>query len=310
MMNKYPIEHILCITLSNIGDVVMTTPVLHALHQQYPNAVIDIVGDARSDSLFKHLPFLGQMIRKQKGASLSQTIQLIRQIRQTKYDIAVDLRTDGLLHVVNARRKYHKLANRKTLHLHSVEKHFAVLAPFIQHPMHETHIVLSSQEVAAAKQWLAGQGLGHQPILGLGLGANFIGKIWPVERFVALAQALLNRFPAVVLLGSQADQVLAQRFLQQINHPTLQVVNACGKFDLLTTSALLAQTDFFVGNDSGLGHLASAVDVPTFTVFGVGQPDRYRPWGDKALWYQDPAREIANVPSQLVCDRILQYLAK
>jgi len=51
----------------------------------------------------------------------------------------------------------------------------------------------------------------------------------------------------------------------------------------------------FVGNDSGLGHMASAAGIPTITVFGVGEPDRYRPWGEKALWLVGEKQNINNV---------------
>ncbi len=88
----------------------------------------------------------------------------------------------------------------------------------------------------------------------------------------------------------------------------LRVLDCCGKTDLLTTAALLEQADYFVGNDSGLGHLASAVGTPSFSVFGVGQPHRYRPWGDKALWLQDAEHNIANVTAQSVAEKIVSAL--
>ncbi len=87
-------RHILLITLSNIGDALMTTPVLEALHRQYPQAVIDIVTDARASDLFEHCPYRGEIILKQKG--WRGTIALLKQLRVTRYDLIVDLRTDGL----------------------------------------------------------------------------------------------------------------------------------------------------------------------------------------------------------------------
>jgi ADP-heptose:LPS heptosyltransferase len=60
---------ILLITLSNVGDAVMTTPVMTALHDTYPLAAMDIVTDARAAPLFSHCPWRGDIILKDKQAA-------------------------------------------------------------------------------------------------------------------------------------------------------------------------------------------------------------------------------------------------
>ncbi|MGB5439175.1 MAG: glycosyltransferase family 9 protein, partial [Gammaproteobacteria bacterium] len=94
---------ILLITLSNIGDAVMTTPVLEALHHRYPKARIDIVTDARAGSLFEHCPYRGEIILKHKG--WRGTLALLKRLRTTRHDLVVDLRTDGLALLLHARRR-------------------------------------------------------------------------------------------------------------------------------------------------------------------------------------------------------------
>lgn len=294
-------NRILFITLSNIGDVVMTTPVLEAIHQQYPQAIIDVMGDARSEILFKHCPFMGQFIRKEKNVSFRKAWQLIKQIRKTQYDLAVDLRTDGLLYVLGAKKNYHKVATQKTLAKHSVEKHFEAIRASVDVSMPHTKTYLSEHEIANADRFFAEHKVTKERVLALGLGANFAGKVWPVTEFLALAHGLQSVFEVVLLVGSDKETRLADRFIAQYQG---EVLNACGEFDLLQTTALIAKADYFVGNDSGLGHLASSVGVPTCTVFGVGEPNRYRPWGNKAIWVQDQDFEIKNISSDQVIDLI------
>ena len=65
---------------------------------------------------------------------------------------------------------------------------------------------------------------------------------------------------------------------------------------VLEAVAIQRRLDIFVGNDSGLGHMASAAGIPTLTIFGTGDPDRYRPWGASALWLVGQNQEIKNVP--------------
>lgn len=295
------VKRILFITLSNIGDAILTTPTLEALHLQYPDAVIDIVCDPRSAIIFKNCPYRGELFLKHKKAGWRGTFTLIRQLRQRHYDIAVDLRSDGLLWLLRTKQRAFKLANSVSMHLHSAEKHFAAVKKLVAvTPMPAPKVWLSDEERATASEMLASyHGL---RIIALGLGANFAGKIWPVEQFQALCHALKMQFDVVLLLGSQQDAVLSKAFQSGCE---LRVLDCCGKTDLLTTAALLEQADYFVGNDSGLGHLASAVGTPGFTVFGVGQPHRYRPWGSKALWVQDAEYNIANVSGKMVAEKIV-----
>ena len=100
---------ILLITLSNIGDALMTTPVLEVLHHQYPQAVIDIVTDARAGNLFEFCPYQGEIILKHKG--WRGTLALVKRLRITRYDLIVDLRTDGLTLLLRARRKLTRRGN-------------------------------------------------------------------------------------------------------------------------------------------------------------------------------------------------------
>ncbi|HYN54722.1 MAG TPA: glycosyltransferase family 9 protein [Methylotenera sp.] len=293
--HQHSVKKILFVTLSNIGDVVLTTPTLEALHQQYPEALIDIVGDSRSEILFKHCPYLGTFYRKEKRKGWRGILQLLSELRKNNYDLAVDLRSDGLLFLIKARIKFHKLSNQSSLHLHSVEKHYAALRNKTSQAIPDPKIWLSSDERQTADILLSKYRTKH--ILALGLGANFKGKIWPTHTFVSLARSLATHFDVVLLLGNQQDSEIAEKFMMEYPFP---VINGCGRFNLLETTALLEQANYFVGNDSGLGHLASAIGTPTFTIFGVGQPCRYRPWGSNASWIQEPKNDINLIDSETV----------
>lgn len=300
---QHSVKKILFVTLSNIGDVVLTTPTLEALHQQYPDALIDIVGDSRSEILFKHCPYLGRFYRKDKQKGWRGVLQLLVQLRKQHYDLAVDLRSDGLLFLIKARTKLRKLSNQSSLHLHSVEKHYAALRNKTSQTIPDPKVWLSDSERKIADIFLSKYRT--KRILALGLGANFKGKIWPTHTFVSLACSMASHFDLILLLGNQQDSEMAEKFMAEYPFP---VMNGCGRFNLLETTALLEQADYFVGNDSGLGHLASAVGTATFTIFGVGQPNRYRPWGSKASWIQETKNNINLIGSDTVALAIKQKI--
>ena len=290
-------RHILLITLSNIGDALMTTPVLEALHCQHPQAVIDIVTDARASDLFEHCPYRGEIILKHKG--WRGTIALLKRLRVTRYDLIVDLRTDGLTLLLHARRKLTRRGNRTTGG-HAVERHFGVIAQAVQpEEVPSQRVWLTESQRTLAQQQLAD--LPGKRWLALGPGARWAPKCWSPENYVELAKQLTDYFDAIILLGSQDDMNACQHISESLVLPHR---NLAGKTDLLQAAAILEQAQLFVGSDSGLGHLAAASGTATLTVFGPGDPERYHPWHPQAHWIQSENDEIDGITVSQVADTI------
>ena len=288
-------KRILFITLSNIGDVILTIPTLLKLSKRYKNAKFDIVGDDRSKILFKYCPFINKFFIKDKSKGFKGTISLLRDIRKTNYDIAVDLRSDGLLYLIRADKKFHKINNKN---IHSIEKHYLSIKEQNKKIPAPT-MWISSEERKKARQLLPKS---YKKILAFGLGANSSHKIWPTKFYAELGNMLKQQFDLIVLIGDVKDNEFFSTFSKNYKGPLL---NLSGKLDLLTTAAVLEKVQFFIGNDSGLGHIASAVNVNTFTIFGPGEPHRYRPWGPKASWIQDKQKEIKKIKPKDIYKKII-----
>jgi len=304
-MQTEPTRSILLVTLSNIGDAVMTTPVLEALHNKYPQAVIDIVADPRSSLLFNHCPWRGAIILKHKQAGWRGLATLVKQLRATRYDLIVDLRTDGLTLLLRARR-YLTRRGCRTAAGHAVERHFCVLkqgeTPLAIPPV---TVWLSTAEQEYAREALSG--LPGRRWLALGPGARGEAKRWPAAQFNTLALQLQPHFDAVILLGSPAEASACRQVAAGLTLPCLVLA---GKTDLLQAAAVLSETQLYVGNDSGLGHLAAACSIPTVSVFGPGKPARYHPWHATARWVQGTTDTIADVAVDEVMEQVLELLSE
>ena len=296
-------DRILFVSLSNIGDAVMTTPVLQALHAKFPRATIDIVADQRSSEIFEHCPYRGEIFHKEKHKPLRGVPALIGVLRAARYTLVVDLRTDGLAYLLRARKRMTKWRS-KAYGPHAVERHMGIIHTLHGNdPIPPCCVWTGEQEEMFARTVLRGH-LGKR-LLGLGPGANWPGKIWPSDNFLGLIDQLQQYFDAVVLLGDKKDREISDIIA---NRSTLPHVNLCGETSLLQAAAIQKHITVFVGNDSGLGHLASAVGIPSLTIFGPGQPERYRPWGEKAMWLVGAGQNIKNVTTEAVTvqlDRIL-----
>ena len=303
-MAQQDTNKILLITLSNIGDAVMTTPVLEALHKTWPLATIDIVTDARANQLFTHCPYGGRVVLKDKQAGWRGTLALVRQLRSTRYDLVVDLRTDGLTLLLRARHRQTRRGSRPSGY-HAVERHFGVISRHIDTTRIPAALIrLSQAEHRFADEQLSG--LPGQRWLALGPGARWQPKRWPVQHFRALVNQIQEKFDAVILLGDTAESAVCQDIEDSLRLPG---INLAGKTDLLQAAAVLAQSQLFVGNDSGLGHIAAATGTPTVTVFGPGDPARYHPWHPQARWIQSNTGNIEDIAVDAVIAEILAVLA-
>jgi heptosyltransferase-3 len=297
------VSKILFISLSNIGDAVMTTPVLQALHELYPEAVIDIVGDQRSSEIFKHCPYRGEIFHKQKNRFLRGVPAMLRVLWAQSYDLVVDIRTDGLAYLLPAGERFTKL-NRTKTGAHSVQQHLGIISKIYQGDPPQCHVWISDKEKIFAEESL-GDFYGKK-LLGIGPGANADKKIWPKENYLSLVEKAGNDFDAVVFLGDNRDKKLSDYISSITDVPC---INLCGKTSILEAVAIQQCLDFFVGNDSGLGHLASAAGIPTLTVFGTGESDRYRPWGKKALWLVGEKQNINNITVEDVAGLLQEHKA-
>ncbi|MXP63765.1 glycosyltransferase family 9 protein [Roseomonas sp. M0104] len=136
-------------------------------------------------------------------------------------------------------------------------------------------------DTARAEVVLPGEG----PFIALGPSANWPGKVWPPDRFVALFQALsapdgpLPGARPVILGGPGGTEAgLAAPVLRALPG----AVDLVGRLSLPEAAAVLTRCALFVGNDSGLMHLSAAAGAPTLGLFGPTQAGEYAPVGRRA----------------------------
>jgi len=297
------VRHILLVTLSNIGDAVMTTPVMEALHSKHPQAVMDIVADPRSSELFTHCPYRNRVIHRDKQQGWRGSLALVRDLRRCHYDLIVDLRTDGLAWLLRGRRRLTRQGARRP-EGHAVERHMEVIRRYIATTdISPTRLWFDGSELEFASRVLAD--LPGRLWLALGPGARWEPKCWPCGSFRELVLSRREDFDAVVLLGSESDKDSCRSIAEGLCLPWLDLA---GRTSLLEAAAVLSHMSLFIGNDSGLGHIAAAAGIPTLTLFGPGEPLRYRPWNPRGRWLQSPNRDIRALQVSPVADALKELL--
>ncbi len=262
---------ILFLTSNRVGDSVLSTGLLNWLVGNHPGAEITVACGPFAADLFRATPGLERLIILKKQSWNLHWYGLWRDCFDTKWDIIVDLRNSLISRLLFAKKRYY-VPRMPTAH-----KVVEIGATLKLSPPPAPHIWLDAAAKAEADKILPN----NAHILALGPAANWAAKQWPVERFAALAERLTAKdgpLPDATILviadTRERDQIAP--LLKSI--PDNRRIELIGR-DLLTVGACLKRCTLFLGNDSGLMHMAAAVGTKTLGLFGPGYEDIYGPWG-------------------------------
>ena len=156
----------------------------------------------------------------------------------------------------------------KKLHQHTRATRYLAAAG-IPLPSAEPRLAVPEPLVAEAQGRLAAV---PRPFIAIGIGASEPSRQFGAERLADLARALLAAgWPAVVLLGGPGEQALADEIMVRMGPDAARATPAIG-WPLLLAGALLTESAFYVGNNTGVMNLAAAVNVRTYALFGTCPP--------------------------------------
>jgi ADP-heptose:LPS heptosyltransferase len=275
---------ILFIASSRIGDAVLASGLLKRLHDEIPNARFTIVAGPLSAPLFGDMAHLERVIVMPKTKGKSHWFKLWTQVRGRNWGLILDRRGSSVSRFLRARRRviYRPQTGEP---VHKVIESARLLKVADDPP---GPFLFTSPRTEAEADRLLGAG---GPILALAPAANWVGKTWPVERFAQLAVELLGQagpLPTgrLLILGGPDDRHAAEPLRRLL--PRDRCIDLTGQVDLLIAYACLKRARLFVGNDSGLMHLAAAAGTPTVGLFGPSDERLYGPWGEHTRIVRGP----------------------
>ena len=278
-------KKILVFSFSFIGDAVLSTAVIQPLRRHFLNAHITFLVGPRASDLLATEPNIDAVIvydNRGEHAGWRGRLRLVKTLRHDKFDLIVNLRDSLTARCVGAE---HWGMVRGDSNRHAVTRYLEVLQKrdvdtIGAHP----HLQLTEGELTAAHGFLAEAGwTSEQLLIGIHPGGNWVYKLWDAANYARVANALVEKRNATILLfAGPNERELQTQVANLMDVPPILVQTD----NLRHLAALISTCDVYIGNDTGPMHIASAVDTPVVALFGSTNHLRSGPYGEKGTVVQ------------------------
>jgi heptosyltransferase-2 len=292
------IDRMLLISLSCIGDVILTTPVMKSLKDNFPGAKLTVVtGPTASPLLSRHEWVDAICVYENRGrhAGFRGAMLFVRELRGAHFDLAVDLRNTAFPYFLHSRHRIaaHRahIRNQNVKSRHAIDRHLDVLELAGIHPTtRRIYVTIPADVEKRVLEKMRPLGLADPPKSAIAVypSAGSPYKLYPADKLLAALDSLSGGAElCFALIGSAADRDVCESVARGIGG---RAANLAGELDILETGALLRNCRMLISNDSGPMHLAVAVDTPTVAVFGPTNAERYGPRGEmhRIVWHREP----------------------
>lgn len=294
------IKNILVIAPSWVGDTMLIQPMLVRLKQRHPDCMIDVLAPAVTEEFLREIPEVNYTITNpflHGSLQLTARFSLALELRGRAYDQAIVLPNSLKSALIPffagiplrtgfvGEMRYGLLNDARKLNKHALPlmvERFAQLAEApkdaISRPLPQPYLLISDEQ---RQTILSKFNLNlKQPVAVFCPGAEYgPAKRWPIPYFAELAQKLQQQGYQVWIVGSKKDQETGDKIVALGNVNTR---NLCGSTNLPEVIALLSCASLVVSNDSGLMHLAAALDRPMLALYGSSSPNFTPPLSHQA----------------------------
>ncbi len=272
--SEQSIKKILVVTLSNLGDVVLTLPVIQSLRESFPGAALHLVAGLSGADVFQGDPRIQKVIAYNKKMPWREKWEFLKKLRHERYDIIADLRYSlvGFLGGARIRNSYFDLSRKP---LRRRDYHLRALKRFGIVPSEGASFLRSDPFAATRMDKILGRPLDERKIIAAAVGSKSDIKKWPPEYYAKLLDRLAED-PAcrIVLVGDKSDNLESRKVKDLMSSDALDL---CGMTDLKELFYVLKIAALLVTNDSAPLHIADSFKTPVLAIFGPTDPRKYGP---------------------------------
>ncbi len=274
---------ILFITATRVGDAVLSTGLLDYLVQKHPDARFTIACGPAAASLFEAVPNLERLIVLDKMPMSLHWVRMWAMCVGRYWSKIVDLRNAPLSYLLPSFDQSH--LGRRDNSVHRIRYLARVLG--LENNPPQPKIWIGDGHRKRAETMIPD----GSPVLAIGPTANWAVKTWSADSFAELAKRIAapdGLLPdcRIALFGRDDERPQVLNLIEAI--PEERRLDFVRHGDLLDVYACMERCTLYVGNDSGLMHIAAASGIPTLGLFGPTLEDLYAPWGEHCAAVRTP----------------------
>ena len=274
-------KKILFITLSNIGDAILTLPALDRLKSDFPDSSITVLGSEKSSGIFLGSPLIDKFIPYDKRAGLKDKFKLFLNLNKEDFGLVVDLKDTFLGFILKARSGTLSLSRIPAAVEHMKERHLYRAGYRDKSSSGRKSFYISADDQRRIACLLSDAGIGDKDkVIVISAGARSNAKRWPKEKFAELSSRLIEEFNArIILVGDKEDQAVSRYINNSLKGACLDL---SAKTTLRELACVLQKSGLVISNDSAVMHMASYLDIPTLAIFGITDDRKYAPWSKES----------------------------
>jgi len=302
--DKSNTRRVILVLTTGLGDTILSTPAIRAARENFPDSTIKLFVRKQWHTLFQNDPYLdGLILYKGKYRSFFRTIKLLK---KEKPDLALIFHGNDpdiipivyfsgaffIIRIPNDTTRFRFLLSNQDIgtttyldpNAHYIENRLKIFG-LINSSVTNTRMYVSidertQREVDSRIEAWIGKDKGK--LIGLHIFAADDYKIWPIEKQLEFLNRItsLSDSITVVLTGSQRDRKRIAKIITRLRNRD-QIINAAGLFSPIEVAALLKRLSLFIAPDTGLLHMAVAVNAPTISLFAPTDHRLIGPFYDK-----------------------------
>lgn len=284
-----------------IGDAILTIPAIESIRATYPEAHIAVLAKPWVADIYKLFSSIDEVIiYESKYDNVRGVFRLAQLLKEKKFDAAILLQNAIEAAIISfaagipLRAGYssdgrgilltHRVQrNKKIKQLHQIDYYLEMVKALgcvsVNRELHLETKINRHDAQSVLQKYIPDQ---QKDIIGIAPGATYgPAKRWFPARFAAVADKIARTFACrIILLGGKSDAAIAEEVRRLAR---TELVNLAGKTDLTEAVHLISQCGLFISNDSGLMHIAGALNVPTIAIFGSTNPATTSPAGNQSI---------------------------
>jgi lipopolysaccharide heptosyltransferase II len=278
-LDKTKIKKVLIIKPGAIGDVVLSTPVIENLRHNLPHAEINFLTQKYCRDAVIGNPFLNRVLTYDLSTDSGKW--LVKNIRQQKYDMVIDLFCNPRTALITFRSRakyrvgfkfrfrsyaYNILKIPRSNEVHNIDFNLdALRAIGFELITNKPQFYINILHKEFADKYFTEYGLSEKDVIGINPGGTWDTKVWYKENFAELIKKLKDKYKILLFWGNEKEKILAQEINRLSCEENIYIIPEVG---IKYMAALIRKCRLFIANDTGPMHISCAMGANTATIFG------------------------------------------